>query len=472
MSDRLLRWSRVGILTLAVAVPLGLVSAPSQAAGPVAGGTTVGDSLFPTIGNTGYDAKHYDIALTYRTGGAITATTTLEAKATHEAVVLLGRPRGPRPSTGSRSTAGSAQFTRKETKLIVTPAKAVSGRFTARFAYHGTPITHIDPDGAKDGWVPALDNVGATVLSEPVGAMTWFPNNNTPRDKATYDITVTAPADLEVASNGVLVKRKTKGAVETWSWEQTKPMASYLAMISIGQYKIYRSTMKLTSGKKLPLWSFVDPSLVEETEPFLKLLPEVIRFQEKRYGKYPGTSAGIVVKGIEVGYALETQDRPFFDGAPDEDTFVHEFAHQWYGNSVTPKDWGDIWLNEGFADYAEDVWDAAHGGPSTAAAFQQTYDENDARTPACGSRLRWASPIRPTCSAVRSTAAAAWRWRRCARRWAPRSSTRSCAPGPPRSGARRSPRPSSSPCRRRSPVATSTGSSRSGCTPRASPPGY
>jgi len=379
VSDQLLRWSRVGVLTLVAALPLGLVSAPSQAAGPVAGGTTVGDSLFPTVGNTGYDAKHYDIALTYRSDETITATTTLEAKAKQKLSSFSVDLEGltvDRVMVDGRT----ARFTREATKLTVTPAKAVSGRFSATFSYHGPPVTHKDPDGSKDGWVPAPDHIGATVLSEPVGAMTWFPNNNTPRDKATYDIRVTAPADLEVASNGVLVKRKTTGAVETWSWEQTKPMASYLAMISIGQYKVYRSSMKLTSGKKLPLWSFVDPSLVKETEPFLEFLPEVIRFQEKRYGIYPGTSAGIVVKEIGVGYALETQDRPFFDGAPDRDTIVHEFAHQWYGNSVTPKDWGDIWLNEGFAGYAEDVYDAAHGGPSTAAAFTKTYDENDEKS--------------------------------------------------------------------------------------------
>ena len=154
-------------------------------------------------------------------------------------------------------------------------------------------------------------------------------------------------------------------------------MASYLAMISIGQYNVYRSTIKLTSGKKLPVWSFIDPSLGSQAEA-RNLIGPVIRFQEKRYGKYPFTSAGIVAKDIGVGYALETQDRPFFDGAPDELTLVHEFAHMWYGNSVTPKDWGDIWLNEGFASYAEDVWDAAHGGPTTAAAFQQRYDTHDA----------------------------------------------------------------------------------------------
>jgi aminopeptidase N len=102
----------------------------------------------------------------------------------------------------------------------------------------------------------------------------------------------------------------------------------------------------------------------------------VIRFEEQRFGSYPFGSAGIVVKDLKVGYALETQNRPVFDVKPDTATIVHEFAHQWYGDSVTPRDWGDIWLNEGFADYSERWWDEAHGGRSRSDYFTEVYNEN------------------------------------------------------------------------------------------------
>lgn len=336
---------------------------------PVAGAQRSSDSLFPAQGNGGYDVEHYGVDLRYRTNGSITATTTVRAEAarplsrfsldleglTVARVVVDGR---------------SARFRRTGTKLVVTPARAVRGRFDTLVTYSGTPTTHVDPDGSKDGWFDTAD--GATALNEPVGAMTWYPNNNTPRDKATFDLTFTVPKALEVASNGVLRSRRTTGSTTTWSWRQAEPMAPYLSMVSIGNYDVHRSTLTTRDGRRLPVWSFVQPSLGSLAAE-RALIPRIISFQERRYGRYPFSSAGIVVADLGVGYALETQTRPVFDGVPDTATLVHELAHQWYGDSVTPKDWGDIWLNEGFASYAEWQWSAAHGGPSTAAAFQASY---------------------------------------------------------------------------------------------------
>ena len=99
------------------------------------------------------------------------------------------------------------------------------------------------------------------------------------------------------------------------------------------------------------------------------LLPKVIRFEEKRFGAYPFASAGMIVDDADVGYALETQTRPFYPGGLDTPTLVHETAHQWYGDSVTLTDWHDIWLAEGFATYAEWLWDGAHGGRTPAQHF-------------------------------------------------------------------------------------------------------
>jgi aminopeptidase N len=383
------RWAPAVSLTLLLAVPVGLL-APTATAAPhtpapsppaakpaAAAGAVPKDTLFPEIGNAGYDALHYDVALRYRPStNAIVATTSVKAKAKKRLSTFSLDLEGDKLTVQRvRVNGHAATFSRTASKLVIRPAKGVKGTFIAKIDYAGVPTTHIDPDGSKDGWVRTPD--GATALNEPVGAMTWFPNNNTPRDKATFTFKVTAPSALEVASNGTLASRRKHAGQTTWTWRQRDPMATYLSMVSIGNYNVYHSTMRLSSGRKLPIWSFIDPALGTLAEQ-RKLIPTIIRFHERHYGRYPFRSAGIVVKQINVGYALETQNRPFFDGKPDDSTLVHELAHQWFGDSVTPKDWGDIWLNEGFATDAENVWAAAHGGPSTAQAFQTIYDENDA----------------------------------------------------------------------------------------------
>ncbi|MEP7089252.1 MAG: M1 family metallopeptidase [Nocardioidaceae bacterium] len=366
----------LGITVAALVLPAGVVSAGAAQAGqPAPGGESVGDSLFPTIGNTGYHALHYDVRLGYFAAGKrIVAASTMTARATRPLSSFSLDLEGLTVSSAVVD-GRAATFSRHDDKLVVTPRRPVSGRFTTVVRYAGTPVTHTDPDGASDGWVPTRD--GATVVSEPVGAATWFPDNNTPRDKATFSMRITVPSTLAVAANGDLVSRRRHGARTTWRWEQTRPMATYLAMISIGRYHVYHSTMRTTSGRRLPVWSFVQAkygSLAAQR----RLIPRIVRFEERRFGRYPFTSVGIVVKDLGVGYALETQNRPVFDGVPDTSTLVHELAHQWYGDSVTPRSWEDIWLNEGFASYAEDLWAAAHGGPSTQAAFQERYDSHPA----------------------------------------------------------------------------------------------
>jgi aminopeptidase N len=346
------------------------IAAPTQNAT-----SSKADSLFPEIGSSRYDVKHYGISLTYQSPGDIKARTTLAAKA-RKPLRSFSLDMEGLTVDKVRVNGHKAEFSRGDNKLIIKPAEVLAGRFSATIWYHGKPVTHIDPDGAKDGWIPTAD--GATVLAEPVGAMTWFPNNNTPRDKATFDMKITVPSKLEVAGSGDLRSVQKHHGQETWRWQQPYQQATYLAMISIGNYDVYHSTMRTTTGRKLPIWSFIEPKLGTQAAA-RALIPKVIRFEERRFGPYPFNSAGIVVKDTDVNYALETQNRPVFDQdegeTVDDLTNVHEFAHQWYGDSVSLKDWGDIWLNEGFAGYAEWLWTAAHGGISTAEQFQTSYDD-------------------------------------------------------------------------------------------------
>jgi aminopeptidase N len=360
----------LGLLATPMGTAIAKPTTPTQATT-----STQQDSLFPEVGSSRYDVKHYAISLSYQSSGDIKAKTTLTAKV-RKPLRSFSLDLEGLIVDSVRVNGHAAEFSRKNNKLIITPAKVVTDYFSATIRYHGKPVTHIDPDGSQDGWVPTIDG-GATVLSEPVGAMTWFPNNNTPRDKATFDMKITVPSKLEVAGSGDLRSVRKQAGQETWRWQQPYQQATYLAMISIGDYDVYHSTMRTTTGRKLPIWSFIEPKQ-GSLATARALIPKVIRFEERRFGPYPFNSAGIVVKDVGVGYSLETQNRPVFDGkdAADDVTIVHEFAHQWYGDSVSLKNWVDIWLNEGFATYAEWLWDASHGGPSTAETFQKEYDSH------------------------------------------------------------------------------------------------
>jgi aminopeptidase N len=346
----LLAVTAIAGLLLGLGVPAGATPTVVSAR-PTPGSPGSGDSLFPHQGNGGYDVVHYGIGLTWHRHGTIAARTAIRATAKK----ALSRFDLDLDGLSVRSVAvdgAAASFRRHGTKLTVIPRRPIvqGDHFTTVIRYHGSPHYLIDPDGSKDGWVPTRD--GATVVSEPIGAMTWFPDNDTLRDKATFRIRVRAPKALKVESNGRLSSKVRQGRTTCWTWREVDPMATYLASVSIGRYDVVRGGT--ASGAAVV--SYLDSSMGGAKSA--ARVPRVLRYWAHLFGPYPFTSVGIVIDNVPIGYSLEVQTRPVFNFVPDTATLVHELAHQWYGDSVTPSDWSDIWLNEGFATYAEQLWRA------------------------------------------------------------------------------------------------------------------
>jgi aminopeptidase N len=212
------------------------------------------------------------------------------------------------------------------------------------------------------------------VANEPEGASTWYPVNDVPSDKATYDFSITVPEGTTAVANGDLVSSASEadGRV-TFRWRAEEPMASYLSTASIGDYD---ETRQAGPGG-LPIVNYVERDLAPgdraTTEASLARQPEMIDFFDDIYGPYPFTSFGAIVDDDRVGYALETQTRPVYSGSAEESTVAHELAHQWVGNSVTPEQWKDIWLNEGFATYSEWLWAEAQGQATAQERFEGVY---------------------------------------------------------------------------------------------------
>jgi aminopeptidase N len=222
-----------------------------------------------------------------------------------------------------------------------------------------------DPDGSLEGWFPTGD--GAFVAGEPRGSPTWFPCNDIPTDKATYLIRITVPNGRKAFANGILVDQIRDARKTTFVWRQDEPMATYLATATNGRFKLTTSTIGA-----LPSYVAVDPRERAASRRSLRKLPQILALFESRFGPYPFSSTGAIVDRARfVGFALETQTMPVYDSAPDDVLIAHELAHQWFGDSVTPARWRDIWLNEGFATWAEWLWIEHQGGPSTKRTFKR-----------------------------------------------------------------------------------------------------
>jgi len=342
------------------------VASPASAAG-TPGSPGVGDPFFPNAGNGGYDVSNYNLALNYEPatntlGGTVVVTATATQNLSRFDLDFRGFSISRLLVDGA-----AASFTRDGQELVITPAAGlIDGKtFTVTVDYSGVPPIVTDPDQSIEGWIPTDD--GAFVVNEPQGSPGWYPVNDTPRDKATFDFTITVPAGLTVLANGVLVSSTNAGGKTTWIWRETDPMAPYLATATLGKFDLTTSSVD-----GIPSYVAVDPQLSKGQ--VLSKLPDAVRFYTSIYGPYPFNAVGAIVDSAKfVGYSLETQTKPNFPAMPDEATLVHELSHMWFGDSLTLQQWPEIWLHEGFATWSEWIWSEHEGNKSAQKFFDNYY---------------------------------------------------------------------------------------------------
>jgi aminopeptidase N len=375
-------------------------AAQSAPSGPryTAGAAGAGDAYFPYAGNGGYDVQHYDLDITYAPPapapaplvGQLSGVATIDLVATQDldrlnldlrdmdvqAITVDGKPAGevtPPPSGVEVEGAAYWQVQDDEARvweLTIQPRPKIKSGQTAQVVVtYGAETTRPeDIEGALYGWVTTQD--GAMVVGEPEGSMTWYPVSDHQTDKATYSFEITVPEGKVAVANGLPAGDPvTENGWTTWFWDAPDEQASYLTTASVGDYELRYSE---TSGG-LPIIDAVDdnltPANAATTEAGLALQADMIAFLEDAFVPYPFNSYGSIVDDDTVGYALETQTRPVYSRVAREFTVVHELAHQWFGNAVSPERWQDIWLNEGWATYVEWLWSEASGGDSAQASF-------------------------------------------------------------------------------------------------------
>ncbi|MFE9661569.1 M1 family aminopeptidase [Streptomyces sp. NPDC005955] len=364
---------------LAVAASVCLIAASAPAPLAPAG---VGDRLFPYLGNPGYDVHAYDVSLTY-TGSPddpVTGVTRIDARATArlewfhldhtagevDAVEVDGAP---------------ARFAKAGEDLVVTPDRPVLPGTRL-----GVTVRHTsDPSPGEDGeggWIRTAD--GLVTAGQPDAAHRVFPCNDHPSDKARFTFRVTAPRALTTVANGLPAGVEEHGDTTTRTFRTVHPMATELAQVSIGT-----STVRHRPGPHgLPLRDVVPRKDRAALEPWLRRTPDQIDWLERKLGGYPFETYGVLVAEADTGFALETQtlslfERDFFLGGrfPDwyiESIMVHELVHQWFGNSVSPRVWSDVWLNEGHATWYEALHADEHGHQALDVRMRAAYRASDA----------------------------------------------------------------------------------------------
>lgn len=337
--------------------PAPTTPAPTSTSGAgdaVPGAEGAGDSLYPTYGNGGYDVQSYELDVSWDPAtGQLTGIATIEAVATQSLSEFNLDLDGM--TVASVEVDGSdADFERDGAELVVDPQPDIADDdpFTTVVRYQGVPGATPFGGWLRDG------NDGVIAFGEPEVSAFWYPVNDHPIDKAGYTVRVTAPAELTVVSNGTLSSRVDDGATTTWTYVQPFPQASYLTMLAIGNYEIVEAE---PSRSGVRIRNVFPRDRVDELTALFDQQDEMIDAFEERFGPYPFDVYGsLVLDGLEMGAALENQTLSVYSpAATAENIQAHELSHQWFGNSVSVGDWSDIWLNEGFASYAELLWQEA-----------------------------------------------------------------------------------------------------------------
>jgi len=241
------------------------------------------------------------------------------------------------------------------------PVNTAAGQsFYVVVDYQGTPPTAatnpLGGGGMTNDNSPSWGNQVTWSLSEPFAAYEWFPVKQSLKDKAdSCDVHITVPTACKAGSNGVLMQVvDLMNGTHRFEWKHRHPIDYYLISVAVAEYVDYTITANPSNSGPVTIQNFIynNPGTlpnfqdeIDETADFIELYAEL-------FGPYPFANEkyGHCMAPISGGMEHQTMTT---QGYFESTLTAHELAHQWFGDHVTCSSWADIWVNEGFASYAE-----------------------------------------------------------------------------------------------------------------------
>jgi aminopeptidase N len=331
----------------------------------------------------GVDIVHYDIALALTdTSDSIAGTTRIHVRMRNDNVSgmrldfagmqvdslqVQGVLRSFSLRDGSLSFDFGRKYARGEVVIIAV-------------RYHGKP---------EQGLMIGRNKYGRRVFfaeNWPDSAHHWFPSIDHPSDKATVQVTVTAPQKYDVVSNGTLVQISLlpDGRKRT-RWIEQKPIPTYCIVIGAAEFSVARGPR--VNGVPISWYSYPEDS--SDAARKFSRTSSAVKYFSSLIGPYPyeklaQVQATISFGGMENSSVIFYQESLFRETPTSEFPLPHEIAHQWFGDSVTASDWDQLWLSEGFATYFEAMFYEHTDGPGSLKQIMADHAENLIHSkPAC-----------------------------------------------------------------------------------------